>query len=295
MWTRPDLARATHAKAMREQLGIRTVAETDDNYLTKPMLNVFMRSNGFDAKARLDHMKAVFSMNAIVFSTGDLRDVYYRGMRDAFGRRGMPELHVCGNHVFEEDWPDPVPRDGPLRVGWMGSPSHVWDVDLAWPALMYAKQQGCETWMIGYDPVNPDYAVTAPRAKDKVEQWRKVGYRHVGWQDLQGKRQQLPVDIGLCPLLTNEFTLGKSDIKAVEYTIAGAAVVAQSNPVFNRNWVHGETALLANSPAGMLRAVDRLIRDDNLRERLTMNAQQYVREERGGDRIRQEWTEAISG
>jgi hypothetical protein len=45
----------------------------------------------------------------------------------------------------------------------------------------------------------------------------------------------------------------------------------------------------------MVTAVERLIRDDNLRERLVANAQQYVREERGGKQLRDEWTEAIRG
>jgi hypothetical protein len=45
----------------------------------------------------------------------------------------------------------------------------------------------------------------------------------------------------------------------------------------------------------MLGAVDMLVRDENLRLRLVANAQQYVREERNGDVMAREWTEAING
>jgi hypothetical protein len=43
----------------------------------------------------------------------------------------------------------------------------------------------------------------------------------------------------------------------------------------------------------MLDAVNLLARDENLRERLVSNAQQYVREERNGDVMAKEWKEAL--
>jgi hypothetical protein len=218
---------------MRELHGIRTIAETDDNYLADKKHNIYMRENGFSAKDRLDHMKAVASMDAMVFSTGWLRDFYWRELGKQFGKRRLPETFVCRNHVFVDDWPVVEEHDGPVRVGWMGSPSHVWDVNLAWPALLYAKQNGADTYMVGYDPAEGD--VTHPRAKHNVGQWRKVGYEYVPWRKMDGtSRMRLPFDIGLAPLVTTEFTLGKSDIKWLEYSIAGAATVAQNNAVFNR-------------------------------------------------------------
>lgn len=298
VWIRPDLTRATHAKAMREQLGIRTIAETDDNYLGNPRLNVFMRSNGFNHVARLAHMKAVASMDAIVFSTVWLRDHYHQQIRRAFRSERkagwkQPDMYVCRNHCPEADWPQPVERDGPVRVGWMGSPSHIWDVDLAWPALMHARNVGCETWMVGYDPTNPDHAVTSPRAKQKVAAWEKVGFKHEDWKLLDG-RLRLPFDIGLAPLLTNEFTLGKSDIKAIEYAISGAAPVVWNMPVYS-DWAHGETCLKVGSPQEAIDAVDLLARDGNLRQRIVAAARQYVREERGEKQLREEWGAAIRG
>lgn len=294
VWIRPDLARATHAKAMRELHGIRTIAETDDNYLADKKHNIYMRENGFSAKDRLDHMKAVASMDAMVFSTGWLRDFYWRELGKQFGKRRLPETFVCRNHVFADDWPVVEEHDGPVRVGWMGSPSHVWDVNLAWPALLYAKQNGADTYMVGYDPAEGD--VTHPRAKHNVGQWRKVGYEYVPWRKMDGtSRMRLPLDIGLAPLVTTEFTLGKSDIKWLEYSIAGAATVAQNNAVFNREIVHGETALLVGSPSEMIDAVGLLMRDQKLRAELVANAQQYIRENRGENQLREEWTAALDG
>ena len=288
VWIRPDLARATHAKAMRELHGIRTIAETDDNYLAHPKHNIYMRENGFGPKERLDHMKSMASMNAMVFSTHWLRDFYVRELSEQFGAKKLPPSFVCENHVFIEDWPLTEEYDGPVRVGWMGSPSHVWDLNLAWPALLYAKQNGGKTVLVGYDPAEGE--IIHPKAKHNANQWKKVGYDHIPWAQMDGtSRLSLPLDIGLCPLLANEFTLGKSDIKAIEYVISGAAVVAQNIPVFNRHWKHGETALLVGSPSEMIDAVALLMKDRKLREELVANGQQYVRECRNEDVMRQEW------
>lgn len=292
VWIRPDLARASHAKAMRELFDIKTIAETDDNYLADRKHNIYMRENGFGQKERLEHMKSVASMNAIVFSTEWLRDFYYRELVGEFGKKRLPPMFVCRNHVFHDDWPEVEEYDGPVRVGWMGSPSHVWDVNLAWPALLYAKQNGAKTVMMGYDPAEGD--ITHPKAKLNVGQWKKVDYDYIPWAKMEGtKRLSLPVDIGLCPLLANEFTLGKSDIKAIEYVISGAAVVAQNIPVFNKHWKHGETALLVGSPSEMIDAVALLMKDHKLRAELVANGQQYVRECRNETHLREEWMAAL--
>ena len=291
VWVRPDIPRAVHAKAMRHYHGLRTVAETDDNYLAPAQHNIYMRSNGFDEKLRLDHMKAVASMDASVYSTDWLRDYYWKRLKKQFGEAVKShETFVCRNNVIEEDWPEVEEYDGPPRVGWMGSPSHIWDVDLAWAALLWAHRAGCKTYMIGYDPTNPEHAVTSEKAREKIRQWEKVGFETVPWKKFEGtKRLALPFDIGLCPLMTNEFTLGKSDCKFLEYTIAGAATIAQNNSVYNRTIKHGETGLLVGSPNEMLEAVKTLVTNPDLRQSLVENARQYVREERGEKQLKEEW------
>jgi len=299
VWTRPDLLRAIHARAMAQQHGIRTVSESDDNYMSNVKFNIYMKSNGFGEDHRMKHLQAMASHDACIFSTAYLRDAYHKAFKEALDRRHVPtEMYVVENHVFEEDWPEPIPmrEDGKIRVGWMGSPSHIWDVDLAWGALLAANLAGGHVVMIGYDPSNPEHSITSKRSMGKVKQWRKVGFEHIGWQTMDWKsRLALPLDIGLAPLLVNDFTLAKSDIKAIEYTIAGAAVIASNMSVYNQHWVHGETALLAGSPSEMIDHTLLLMRDAKLRRTLVENAQQYVREERSLERNGWMWREAVTG
>lgn len=121
-------------------------------------------------------------------------------------------------------------------------------------------------------------------------------YTHLPWAEprLYHKRH-IPFDIGLAPLLTNRHTLGKSDVKALEYAMSGVAAVLQNNAVYNREWVHNETALLAGSPDEMAHATAALIRDARLRRELVSAARSYVREERTIEQNLYEWRDAIYG
>ncbi len=82
-------------------------------------------------------------------------------------------------------------------------------------------------------------------------------------------------DIALLPLHDDEFTRKKSDIKFVEAAGARAAVIA-SPTVYADTIKHGQTGLIANTPAEWEAALERLITDKSERSRLAHNAFSYV-------------------
>lgn len=304
--TRPNPAQAVLAQAMRTN-GHRTIAESDDNYFAATNLNLAMRETQWGEEARDAHARSFASHEECVFSTPWLRDRYYKEFRTRFGKRYVPNLYVCGNHVPEHHWPERVERDGPVRVGFMGSSSHIWDLNLSYAAFHLAKSLGCEVVMVGYNPAHPDNIpdrVTADgkevelrseKSKDYIAKWRAVVTHHIPWVEPGDyHRSALPLDIGLCPLRVDDFTLGKSDVKAIEYTISGAAVVCSNTPVYNRHWKHGETCLMGNSVTELAMATQRLIHDPKLRFELVSNAQQYVLENRGVRQIREEWGDVLA-
>jgi len=285
VFPRPDLIRAIHGASMQAN-GHRVVAEVDDNFLSNPNHNIFMAQANFGPLQRRDHMHAFASMNAIVFSTHWLRDHY----RQAFLRelKYVPELHVARNHVDDGDarWQPQERAWGKLRVGIMGSHQHVTDWKLAARALHLAVELGCEVVFMGLDPgeVNPEWA-------------RILGqYTHLPWAAAElYHSQHIPFDIGLAPLVTTNHTLGKSDVKALEYAMSGVAAVLQNNTVYNREWVHGETALLAGGVDEWEHCVRTLIRDAKARSGLVERARDYVRAERTIQGNIAEWEVALSG
>lgn len=279
VWVRPDSPRVIHSVAMAEQ-GFRQVAEVDDNYLSNPRFNLYMRQNRMDAKGRLNHLLALASMDAVIFSTDWLMGEY----EEAFEKEAhlTPELHVVGNHIDADVWFEPEPYDGPLRVGYMGSPQHVWDVKLAIPALWWAAENGCHVVFIGIDP--------AEHVGDAFP------YEYVPWVDpAEYHRTPLPLDIGVVPLTMNRHTMGKSDIKPLEYGMSGAAVVAQNCPVFNRTYKHEETVLFAGGVDEFGYQLQRLVKDAKLREELVLNMRRYILEERTAQGHADEWRKAVCG
>lgn len=311
IFTRPNLPQATLAKAMRLN-GVRTIAETDDNYFSKSGQNLYLRQTGFSEQHRMVHARALASMDANIYSTKLLRDVYWKEFRQRFGKKGLPEMHVCQNHIDQKVWPERVERDGPVRVGFMGSNSHVWDVNLIYGAIKMAKDAGCETHFIGYNPANPDpnlpdevideetglkIELRTAKSIHYIEMWKEAVTKATRWiEPHEYHRAAMPLDIGLAPLRGDSFTLGKSDVKAIEYTISGAAVVCANIPVYNRRfWKHEVNCLMANSPEEYAFQTQRLIRDPKLRYELVTAAQEMVLNERGLKQMREEWSAAING
>lgn len=290
IWTRPDMVRAAHIYAMSEQ-GILTLAEVDDNYLSPPHLNIFMRANGFGPEGRMDHLKAAAMADRLVCSTRWLADTYRKAIRRELDHD--PDVRVCRNHTDLDQWPDRDEGNGTIRVGWMGSLQHARDIKLAMNAFHHARALGCETILMGHD-VRDLAGVKSKRAREYTRLWESLISRHIPWQEPEVYQSTgLPFDIGLAPLELNEHTMGKSDVKAVEFARSGVAMVLQNHPVYSTEWRHNETCLLAGSPDEFARCVTELVNSRKLRERLVSAAQAYVREERSNEAAKKEWSEAI--
>lgn len=309
VFTRPDGRRAVLAQYMREQ-GMLVCAETDDNYLSPGHMNLHQRQSGWTEDAIDITTRSMASFDRNIFSTDWLRDRYHKEMRRRLGKQNLPELFVCRNHIPHSAWPERKPYDGPLRVGFMGSGSHVWDINMAYTALHAAKNYGGATiTMIGYNPAEPDkepdfYEVNgekimarSQKSIDYRAKWRQVVDTHIEWIDPgRYRRVPLPLDIGLAPLMgANDFTLGKSDAKALEYTIAGAACVLSTSGIYSAGgWKHEVNCLMAGSQQEMAEQTLRLCLDEKLRYDLVTAAQEMVWNERCEIQMREEWSEALN-
>lgn len=122
------------------------------------------------------------------------------------------DVRVLPNYVRPGDWPEPAPLadDGPPWVVLAGSDSHVDDWRIVAPALRRLAGR-IRLRTVGYCP---------PYLADLVAE-------HVPWGPLAGYPRALAgATIGLCPLPRTPFNEAKSPIKAYEYALSGACVVA---------------------------------------------------------------------
>jgi hypothetical protein len=211
-----DDGRSRIASQLQRQ-GFPTLMEVDDNYLrfAPPMygkISAWQRThaeamatgNGYSIEM---HRKIVPTMDGIICATDALANEYER-LND--------NIFVCRNSIDPDDWDVPRTESETLRIGYYGAPPHIRDYPRAKKALKWASMQdGVEVVMIGFSP---------PGWTGKVLPWA---------DNLFDARRNLgQIDVGIAPLTRNPWADGKSDIKALEYAMAGVMPIVQDAPPY---------------------------------------------------------------
>ncbi|MEA3034109.1 MAG: hypothetical protein QOH86_2125, partial [Sphingomonadales bacterium] len=140
-----------------------------------------------------------------------------------------------------------------VTVGWTGTFSSKIYLDLLRPVFArLAERVDFRLLVIG----NFDYDL--PGIDLEVIRW--TAEREVA--DLQR------FDIGVYPLPLDDWVMGKSGLKAIQYMAFGLPTVATEVGTTPRLLRHGENGLLVRTEAEWVGALERLIRDPELRRRL---------------------------
>lgn len=128
--------------------------------------------------------------------------------------------------------------DGTIRVGWAGSVTHVRDVQPAIVALtqVMAERPNVRAVVMGQ---------LGAKLIKKLDPNRTYWQQPVVFKDYYKMLHGCGIDIGLAPIRPNAFNDCKSDVKWLEYSAVGAAVVASDFGPYRRSIRHGVTGLLA--------------------------------------------------
>lgn len=109
-------------------------------------------------------------------------------------------------------WFPPEKREGPLTIGWTGSPASLQYLEPIRPAITAVQRTHPEVrWQIhcGRDP-----------------EWKDLNYAYIPYTPGNEPETVRGFDIGLLPLPDGEFAQGKSPIKALQYFACGANILA---------------------------------------------------------------------
>lgn len=267
VWQFPgDGARAVQMAAMQED-GVRVLVEADDSYFEKaPYGNAWGENLGDGPHTREAHRKILPWVDGIIVTTPHLAKRY---------RKFNQNVYVCPNQLDPEDWAEPE-KDDILQVGWFASPSHRDDARLVKNALEWAsKQDGVEVVTMGLDPG-----------------WN-FRRRHYPWTNDMGVYRKLiqTLDIGVAPVVETPWASCRSDVKALEYSAAGAyPVVSESIPYEN---FHGP-CIKAKTGRDFLDALISLIRNRDELPKLQKEAREYVLTERTVEKNVWRWEEACT-
>jgi hypothetical protein len=107
--------------------------------------------------------------------------------------------------------------------------------------------------------------------------WYKFPYKHCAWsQDLSVyKRFLLDIDVGLCPVVGTPWAMCRSDLKALEYGMAGAYPIVSDVPPYDTVDVPK-----AKTAKDFLREVQWMVRNQDEARSLARGWRQHVLENR---------------
>lgn len=277
IWCYPGNAARGIVMAGMQAGGFRVLIEVDDNYLishAKPPgahTDWVAKVNKDDVVSTQAHRRLAEFVDGIIVTTEELARAY---------REVNDHVYVCPNSVELQDWDEPEkPAGGVLRIGYAASHSHWYDANDVYRALSWAAvQPQVEVVMLGL----------------KVP-WDSFPYRTLPWtNDLAVYRRSLQaLDVGLCPLRPSPWALCKSDIKALEYSMAGAATVVSRTEPYGA-WCDQPFALTADSPKGFLKHLKWCVANRDGVKELAAKARAYVLKERLIEHHIWRWRDAVA-
>ena len=161
---------------------------------------------------------------------------------------------------------------GPIRIGYIGTPSHQEDVCMVAGAMNEIKKKygdKVEIEVIGAfqkHPVKFGNRVGLPKRNDypSFVDWL---FKRVHW------------DIGIIPLANDDFNRSKSNLKFLEYAALELAIVVSDHPVYANKAQHHYNCLVAeNNTKSWVENISHLIESPQTREKLVPNAKKSIDE-----------------
>lgn len=194
----------------------------------------------------------------------------------------LPNLVDCNSFLESQ------PHTDQIRILWMGSMWHDRDIDqLTNPVIRIIKEFGDKVQFLFWGCLPTafaDYNRIPGQNMAVLTQKKDFGASLIYLEGLPFKFYydrliKLGPCIGLAPLYDCTFNDSKSNLKYLEYTMAGAATIACD--LLPYKCIENEVDGLLVEPHdenGWYEAIKRMIEDNDLRNKLVSNAQSKVRE-----------------
>lgn len=254
-----DLKALTWLLEVRNKTGLKIVTDFDD------MLEVTKDNPHYKDHKVLDAVEILSAFAKYVDAITTTNEFLAERLR-----KFNPNIYIVPNYMDLEYWQLPIQKNetGKIRIGYVGSITHMLDVGMAAGALkkiLNKYKDKVELVMVG-----------DARWKEYFEGYKNVECMlGVPFENYASRLNGLQIDIGIAPLRDTEFNHCKSPIKWMENTIAGAATIA-SPTVYDTVIKHGENGLIARNHQEWIKYLSELIENKELREKLWKNAYKEV-------------------
>lgn len=175
----------------------------------------------------------------------------------------------------------PVPEEMPTRTqgfvfGWAGTRSHYDDLAAIAPAIiLFCNSHPDAIFAFMGDRATFDALFSAiPSSQQRVQPFGTYG----AYMDFLRT-----LHVGLAPLKPTAFNRGRTDVKFIEYTVAGAATLLSDTDVYRS---HSKHACLFDTPQKLHQALERLYAEPHTRFTLVQDAFAWVQAQRGATSLR---------
>ncbi|KAF0218737.1 MAG: family 2 glycosyl [Geobacteraceae bacterium] len=210
-------------------------------------------------------------------------------------------IEVVPNALDEQLFPsenkrihfDSDKKDSTILIGYMGTMTHVNDLMMIMQPLREILHQyrDCVKFQLvgitGEDRISECF-------KGLAFEPLNVGKHHQYPQFIKWAMENMHWDIGIAPLEDTKFNKYKSDIKFLDYSLLGIPTVCSDVDAYKKTVRHLETGWLCeNNAESWFDALDKLISDKFLRNKIANNAYEYVTINRTLQHRASDWEDAI--
>lgn len=174
-----------------------------------------------------------------------------------------------------------------IRIGYQGGSSHYEDLYMIHGVLRRVLEKFPSAKLVYWGDMR-FHGLFKGIPKDRIEWHSWVAHNAYPY-----KLSTLNLDIGLCPVVDNQFNKNKSAIKYFEYTAVGAATVASDIPPYTPVITNDRDGILVkNDNDAWYGAIVSLIMSRGKREALAKNAYENVGENYSIDKKVHLWRDA---
>jgi len=245
---------------------IEKVTKNHPNYINMRRLSTMWRT-----------FKCIHASDAVFCSNSVIEGIYGKFNRNT---------HIIPNYVDIDYWlKPPNPNTGShIRIGWAGSFAHYDDLKFFQPIMKriidkYPEVKFIYIGMGGWHGGNPhtkfqfgeDIFADIPVKNREYHQ----GVEALFWAT---KLNSLQLDIGVAPIVDNQFSRAKTPIKWMEYAVNRVPFVG-SYCLYSRVVKHRDDGFLAENADEFYNYLCKLIEDKNLREQMGQKAHDRVTNE----------------
>lgn len=207
-------------------------------------------------------MEQMRQSDGVIVSTPYLAEMY-KGQND--------NIYVMPNSIDFSEWDNLERKKGNrIRIGWIGGGTHGPDLESVAPVIEEILKKYEDVWFYCIHGVPQVF-----KEMQKVYWTRKWATINLYPKFMASYK----FDIGIAPLIDNNFNRGKSNLRWLEYSALKIPTVASPLPDFTRVIENNKNGCIANTDEEWFRHLDNLIVDEKLRRDIGNSAYKTIRKE----------------